>query len=149
MEQGIEIDLENLSPNSDSFDLLETFKEIRAEEERLLKIRTGILTKQDNLKNQLTEEIEQKKVTITNLTTEIQEIEKKNQRLMQVLGIDSYNGTKIQKITSPPLKDMELPQTCPDCVGLLKCGNPEKCSSYESCLKQYLDAEMRNDSLNL
>jgi hypothetical protein len=36
-----------------------------------------------------------------------------------------------------------------DCVGLFNCSEPGKCSDYRKCLKKYLIAETRNESLQL
>ena len=36
-----------------------------------------------------------------------------------------------------------------DCVGLFNCSEPEKCSDYKECLRKYLTAELRNETLRL
>jgi PAS domain S-box-containing protein len=36
-----------------------------------------------------------------------------------------------------------------DCLGLFTCSEPEKCNEYRKCLKKYLIAETRNESLQL
>ena len=36
-----------------------------------------------------------------------------------------------------------------DCVGLFNCLEPGKCSSYSLCLIKYLNAEARNEMLQL
>ncbi len=34
-----------------------------------------------------------------------------------------------------------------ECVGLLKCSNPQVCGFYEKCLEDYVAAEIRDDML--
>jgi hypothetical protein len=50
---------------------------------------------------------------------------------------------------SPILIDSAVESALHDCVGLFNCSEPGKCSDYESCLKKYLNAEARNETLKL
>ena len=130
--------------NSDILQLLESFQKMRAEEQRLVEQKQQLLTKQQNLQNTLVKEMEKMKATITNLTTEIPELEKKTQKLGEALGIDSGSEDPLLKANSstPVIKGDEA---LPDCAGLINCSKPEKCDNYDSCLKNYIAAEIRNE----
>jgi TRAP-type mannitol/chloroaromatic compound transport system substrate-binding protein len=71
-------------------EIMTSFKRVRAEEERLLKIRDQILDQQRDLQNELIKEIEKKKALIASLVLEIPDLQKKNQQLGQELDIDIY-----------------------------------------------------------
>jgi len=143
------VEFQKLANNPDISDLLTSFKEIKAEEQRLLEIRQQTLSKQNDLKNKLIKVIEKKKVTITNLTSEIADLENRNLQLEQALDSNIHNKTPNPKTKSPIINDTKIPQNHPECIGLLKCQKPEECRNYESCLEEYLAAEMRNDILKL
>jgi hypothetical protein len=48
---------------------------------------------------------------------------------------------------SPILIDLAVEKLLHDCVGLFNCSEPGKCSDYEPCLKKYVKAEARNETL--
>lgn len=130
--------------NSDMFQLLESLQKMRAEEKRLLELKQQILTKQRDLKDALVKEMEKMKASIADLTSEIPDLESKTQKLGEALGIDSCNKDVLPKmnIPTPITKDDE---DLPECVGLMNCSKPEKCPNYDSCVKNYVTAEIRNE----
>ena len=48
---------------------------------------------------------------------------------------------------SPVLVDLSVEKSIHDCIGLFNCSKQSKCSDYELCLKKYLIAEARNETL--
>jgi len=48
---------------------------------------------------------------------------------------------------SPILIDLAVEKSLHDCIGLFNCSEPGKCSDYEQCLRKYLNAEARNETL--
>jgi hypothetical protein len=147
--QIIHVELEKLAINPDVSDLLTSYREIRAEEQRLLEIRQQTLSKQNDLKNKLIKAIEKRKASITNLTSEIAYLNNRNLLLEQALDSNIHNKTPTSKTNSSVIDDTKIPNNPPECIGLLKCQKPEECKNYESCLEEYLAAEMRNDILKL
>ena len=137
-------DVEKNMNNSDILQLLESYQKMKAEEQRLVEQKQQLLTKQQNLQEALVKEMEKKKATITNLTTEIPELQKKTQKLQEALGIDNGSEDQLLKMNStmPVTKGDEA---LPDCVGLINCSKPEKCNRYDSCIKNYVAAEIRNE----
>jgi hypothetical protein len=51
------------------------------------------------------------------------------------------------KTNSPILIDSAVKKSLQDCVGLFNCSEQGKCSDYELCLKKYMKAEARNETL--
>ncbi len=137
-EELVDTSSEKTPINSDVLQLVASFQKMRTEEQRLLELKQQILTRQHDLQDKLLKEMEKMKLTITNLTSEIPELQNKTKKLGEALGIDSYTKDQVPK-TNPPK------ETLPECVGLLKCPKPEKCDSHESCLKSYVAAEIRNE----
>jgi hypothetical protein len=88
--------------------------------------------------------MEKMKTTIANLSSEIPELQNKTQKLGEALGVNNSNQDLLPKTNSqtPITKGIE---TLPDCVGLINCSKPEKCQNYDSCLKNYVAAEIRNE----
>ena len=79
------------SPNAtDVLDLLESLEKMRTEEQRLIEIKEQILTKQHDLERKLLKEIEEKKITIANLTLEIPDLQNRCKQLGQALGADIH-----------------------------------------------------------
>jgi hypothetical protein len=71
-------------------DLLATFNKMKTEEQRLLGLKHQMLTQQNELQNTLIKEIEKKKAAIATLVSEIPDLQKENQKLGELLGIDIY-----------------------------------------------------------
>ena len=130
-------------------DLVTYLQKMKTEEQALLEQKQQLVATEQNLHNKLVEEIEDKKATIANLKSEITDLQNRTKQLGEALGIDSYNETQILKINSPILVDTKVKQDLPHCVGLLNCSKPEKCRNYDSCLQEYMSAEIRNDILNV
>jgi predicted ribosome quality control (RQC) complex YloA/Tae2 family protein len=128
--------------NSDILQLLESFQKMRAEEQRLVELKQKILAKQYDLQNALAKEMEKMKAKIANLASEIPELENKTHKLGEALGMDNYSEDQLPKMDSPSPITKEV---LPDCVGLINCAKPEKCLNYDSCLKNYVAAEIRNE----
>jgi hypothetical protein len=126
---------------------LESFQKISVEEQRLLEIKQQMLEKQRDLQNRLVKEIERKKIMIANLTSEISDFQNRIQQLGQALGGNIYDKPQPPKINSPIPYNTELLKTLPECIGLLRCIKPENCRNYESCLNNYMTAEIRNEVL--
>jgi len=78
------------------------------------------------------------------LASEIPELENKTQKLGDALGMDNFNEDLLPKMDSP-LPVTKEDEALPDCVGLINCSKPEKCLNYDSCLKNYVAAEIRNE----
>ena len=72
----------------DVLDLLASFQKMKTEEQKLLEIKKQILTKQQDLQNKLIKEIEKKKTTIANLTSEIPDLQNTCKQLGQALGAE-------------------------------------------------------------
>jgi hypothetical protein len=49
--------------------------------------------------------------------------------------------------SSPILIALAVEKSLHDCVGLFNCSAAGKCSDYEQCLKKYMKAEARNETL--
>jgi len=130
--------------NSDILQLLDSFQKMRAEEQRLVELKQQILTKQHDLEDTLVKEMEKMKATIANLTSEIPDLEKKTQKLGEALGIDNSSEDQSPKMNSPT-PTTKGGENLPDCVGLINCSKPEKCNNYDSCIKNYVAAEIRNE----
>jgi hypothetical protein len=81
---------EELPNTPDILDLVESFQKVRTEEQRLLEIKQQILAKQHDLQNKIVKEIEKKKATIANLTSEIPDLQNRIKNLRQALGVDIY-----------------------------------------------------------
>ena len=88
------------------------------------------------------------KATIANLTVEIPELENKTHKIGEALGINNYNEDATPKTNSSP-PNTKGDEALPDCVGLVNCSKPEKCDNYDSCIRNYVVAEMRNEVLRL
>jgi hypothetical protein len=71
-------------------DLLATFNKMKTEEQRLLGLKHQMLTQQNELQNTLIKEIEKKKAAIATLVSEIPDLQRENQKLGELLGIDIY-----------------------------------------------------------
>ena len=89
-EQENDLQLDNLRNNSDTLELLTSFQKMKSEEQRLLELKQQILSKQRDLQNKLEKEIEKMKATISNLTSEIPDLQNKTKQLGEALGIDSF-----------------------------------------------------------
>ena len=89
-EQIDNLQFDKLPNNSDVLELLNSFQEMRAEEQRLLEIKQQLLAQQHGLQNKLIKEIEKKKATIADLTSEIPDLQKKTKQLGDALGIEIY-----------------------------------------------------------
>jgi hypothetical protein len=65
--------------------------------------------------------------------------------------VNAHKEAKPQtlEINSPVLIDSVMEKSLSDCVGLFNCSKPGKCSDYEQCLKKYVKAEARNETLQL
>jgi hypothetical protein len=138
------LDVEKTMNNSNILQLLESFQKIRAEEQRLVELKQQELIKQQNLQDTLIKEMEKMKASIANLTSEIPDLQKKTQKLGEALGIDASNEDPLPKMNSPtPITKED--ENLPGCVGLANCSKPEKCNSYDSCIKNYVAAEIRNE----
>jgi hypothetical protein len=147
MEQLGSTQFEKFSANPDVLDFLAFFQKISVEEQRLLEIKQQMLEKQRDLQNRLVKEIERKKIMIANLTSEISDFQNRIQQLGQALGGNIYDKPQPPKINSPIPYNTELLKTLPECIGLLRCIKPENCRNYESCLNNYMTAEIRNEVL--
>ena len=71
-------------------DLLATFNKMKTEEQRLLGLKHQMLTQKNELQNTLIKEIEKKKAAIATLVSEIPDLQRENQKLGELLGIDIY-----------------------------------------------------------
>ena len=131
--------------DSDILQLLESFQKMKAEEQRLVDLKAQILVKQRALQDTLVREMEKMKVSIAGLSSEIPDLETKTRKLGEALGVGNGGEeelvSKLHSSNPVPEEDEDLP----DCVGLINCSKPEKCDSYDSCLKNYVAAEMRNE----
>ncbi len=146
-----QIDSSEIGETSDSIDdldLLASLQKMRAKEQALIEQKQRLVATEQNLHNKLIQEIEKKKATIANLITEITELQNMTKQLGEALGIDLYNKTQALTINPPKLIEPKVQQAL-QCDGLLNCAKPEKCRNYDSCLKKYLTAEMRNEDLRL
>jgi hypothetical protein len=47
------------------------------------------------------------------------------------------------------LTDLKMEESLNGCVGFFNCSEPGQCSDYELCLKKYMNAEERNETLKL
>ena len=130
--------------NSDILQLLQFFQEMRAEEQRLFEKKQQLTAKQLDLQSTLVKEMEKMKVSIANLNSEIPELENKIQKLGDALGLANGGEAHLPKMSSP-LSIPEGDETLPDCIGLINCSKPENCLNYDSCLKNYVAAEIRNE----
>ena len=136
------------SSNSiNELDVLAYLQKMKIEEQALIEQKLRLVETEQNLHGKLVKEIEKKKVTIANLKTEITDFQNRTKQLGEALGIDIYNKTKVLKINQPTIIGTNVQQNLHECVGLLNCPKPEKCGSYDSCLKKYMTAEMRNEVL--
>ena len=116
---------------------------MRAEEQRLVELKQQILIKQQDLQNILVKEMEKMKAKIANLSSEIPDLQNKTQKLGEALSIDNSSKDLLPKMNSPTLSKED--EALPECVGLINCAKPEKCQNYDSCLKNYVAAEIRNE----
>ncbi len=130
---------------SDS-DLLRSLQNMKTEEQDLIEQKQRLVAAQQNLQNKLFKEIEKRKAMVAHLRTEITDLENRTKQLGEALGIDIYKKTQLET-NSPMHLVTKVEQALPECVGLLKCPKPEVCRSYDSCLKKYMNAEMRNEVL--
>jgi len=89
-EQMDDLQFDKLPNSSDVLELLNSFQKMRTEEQRLLEIKQQLLAQQHGLQNKLIKEIEKKKATIANLTSEIPDLQKRTQKLGDALGVDIY-----------------------------------------------------------
>lgn len=137
-------DVEKTMNNSDILQLLESFQKMRAEEQRLVELKQQILVKQNDLQSILVKEMEKMKASIANLNSEIPDLQKKTQKLGEALGVDKCSEDSLSKVNAavPSTKEDE---DHPDCIGLINCPKPEKCDSYDACVKNYVAAEIRNE----
>jgi hypothetical protein len=136
------------SSNSiNELDVLASLQKMKIEEQALIEQKLQLVETEQNLHGKLIKEIEKKKITIANLISEINDIQNRTKQLGEALGIDIYNKTQVPKINTPIIIDTKVQQDLRECVGLLNCPKPEKCGSYDSCLKKYMTSEMRNEVL--
>ena len=73
---------------SDVSELLASFEEMRAEEQRLTQLKQQLLARQNDLRNKLIREMEKKKAAIANLASEIPDLQNRTRQLGQVLDVD-------------------------------------------------------------
>lgn len=130
--------------NSETLQLLQSFQKMREEEQRLIEQKQHLLTKQFNLQSALVKQMEKMKASIVNLNSEIPELENKIQKLEETLGLPNGTEAQLPNMNSR-LSIPEGDEALPDCVGLINCSKPEKCLNYDSCLKNYVAAEIRNE----
>lgn len=84
----------NLQPakmtnNPDATELLESYQNMKAEEQRLIEQKQQLLMKQRDFQSALVKEMEKMKATIANLNSEIPELENKTRKLGEALGKDT------------------------------------------------------------
>lgn len=130
--------------NSEILQLLQSFQKMREEEQRLIEQKQHLLTKQLDLQSALVKQMEKMKASIVTLNSEIPELENKILKLEEALGLPNGAEAQLPKI-SPHLSIPEGDEVLPDCIGLINCSKPEKCLNYDSCLKNYVAAEIRNE----
>ena len=84
------------SPNSpiNDLDLLTSLQKMKTEEQALLEQKQRLVATEQNLHNKLVKEIERKKTTIANLTSEITDLQNRTNQLEEALDIDIYNKTQ-------------------------------------------------------
>jgi hypothetical protein len=83
------------SPNSiNDLDLLTSLQKMKTEEQALLEQKQRLVATEQNLHNKLVKEIERKKTTIANLTSEITDLQNRTKQLEEALDIDIYNKTQ-------------------------------------------------------
>ena len=90
IEHLIDSSSDKMPEDANLLDLLATFNKMKTEEQRLLGLKHQMLTQQNELQNTLIKEIEKKKAAIATLVSEIPDLQKENQKLGELLGIDIY-----------------------------------------------------------
>jgi len=130
-------------------ELVSSLQEMKVEEEKLIEIKRQKLTQRNDLQIKLNNEIGKKKTRIANLKSEILGLQNEIRQLEQALGLEIFTETQANRPNPPLLVETKELQAPPVCIGLLKCAKPEKCGDYESCVKKYMTAEIRNDTLKL
>jgi predicted transcriptional regulator len=83
--------VEHLPDAPDVLDLSASFQKMRTEEQELLEIKQTLLKKQQDLQSKLMKEIEEKRMAIDKLKSEIPDIQNRCRQLGQVLGVDVYS----------------------------------------------------------
>jgi hypothetical protein len=137
--------LEKLPKNFNVIELIAYFQKLKLEEQRLIDIKQQLLSKQNDLQNIILREIEKTKEAITNLNSELPDLQNKTKLLEEATAIDISSQTQELKANlpiNPANKHLAKPN--PECAGLLKCLKPETCQSYHYCLNMYMAAEIRN-----
>jgi len=79
-------------------------------------------------------------------TIAIETVEGKGTTLTVTLPVKPISETKREL---ERLNRTVMEKSIHDCVGLFNCSEPGKCNDYKACLKKYLTAETRNESLQL
>jgi hypothetical protein len=138
------VQFEKETHNLDVLGLLTSFQEMCAEEQRLLEVKKQLSAKQLDLQTKLTKEIENTRISVANLMSEIPILQNKTLQLEQALELTICNKPQATVVTPIPLKTT-VSNVVPQCNGLLNCSKPENCAAYELCLKKYLTAEIRNE----
>ena len=151
IEASQQIDSSQIVESSNSIndlDLLTSLQKMKTEEQTLLEQKQQLEAEEQNLHNKLVQEIENKKTTLANLRLETANLHNKTNQLKEALGIEIYPKNQVPKINSQIRIETKVKQVL-ECDGLLSCPKPEKCGNYDSCLKKYMAAEMRNEDLRI
>ena len=88
--ENLQIDEE--SDTSNILNLVSSLQEMNTKEQKLLEIKQRLMETQQDLQSKLIKEIEKKKTTINNLTSQIENLQSTNKQLLQALNIPSPYG---------------------------------------------------------
>ena len=89
-EPADNLQIDEESDTSSVLDLLSSLQEMNTKEQKLLEIKQRLMETQQDLQSKLIKEIEKKKTTINNLTSQIENLQNTSKRLSQALKIDSF-----------------------------------------------------------
>ena len=88
--ENLQIDEE--SDTSNILNLVSSLQEMNTKEQKLLEVKQHLIETQQDLQSKLVKEIEKKKTTINNLTSQIENLQSTNKQLLQALNIPSPYG---------------------------------------------------------
>ena len=91
-EPADNLQIDEESDTSSVLDLLSSLQEMNTKEQKLLEIKQRLMETQQDLQSKLIKEIEKKKTTINNLTSQIENLQSTNKQLLQALNIPSPYG---------------------------------------------------------
>jgi hypothetical protein len=88
-EQVDNLRIDESPDTSDVLDIVSSFQEINTKEQELLEVKQRLLETQQELHSKLVKEIENKKIAVNNLTSEIENLQNICKQLYQALDIPS------------------------------------------------------------